>query len=127
MSTRPIVAVVISAVLALMAAGCGGDQDTLPKSFIQLLDDITATLKEIKDVPTARAAEPKLKELAQRKASLDEQAKATMMSAQELKESDSKYAKPMEEAGARMTTEIMRIAAASPEAAEIIAEAMGMR
>lgn len=108
-------------------AGCGGkDQDALPKALLALLDDTTATLKEITDVPSAKAAEPKLKALADRKAKLDEQAKATKMSQAELEASDQKYAQPMKEAAERMTSEILRIATTSPEAAQIVAAAMGM-
>ena len=125
---RALCAFVCSAVVLCAFAGCGGaDQDTMPKAFIQLLDDTTATLKEINDVPTARAAEPKLKELADRKAKLDEQAKATKMSKADMDESDKKYVQPMQEAGDRLTAEITRIATNSPEAAEIVATAMGMR
>jgi hypothetical protein len=127
MSLRAKSAVLASAVLLSGFAGCGGaDTDTLPKAMLQLLDDTTAVLKEIKDVETAKAAEPKLKDLAARKAKLDEQAKATKMSKSELDESDEKYAQPIQEAAGRMTAEVMRIANASPEAAQIVATAMGM-
>ena len=126
MRTRLITAAIVTGVTLL--AGCGNaDTDTMPKAFLTLLDDMTATLKEIKDVPTANAAEPKLKALADRKAKLDEQAKATKMSSDDLKKSDEKYAGPMKEAGEKMSAEIMRIATTSPEAAEIVAKTMGMR
>lgn len=128
MSSRPIAPVFVSALLSLLAAGCGGeDIDTMPKAFLQLLDDTTAALKDIKDPETARAAEPKLKELAARKSKLDEQAKATKMSKENMEKSDARYAEPMKYAAEKMRAEIMRIAAASPEAAEIVATAMGMR
>lgn len=127
MTSRAIVAVLFCS-LAFVAPGCSGaDIDTMPKAFLALLDDTTTVLKEIKDVPTAKAAEAKLKALADRKAKLDEQAKTTKMSAQELKASDEIYAEPIKYAAMKMGEEITRIASASPEAAEIIAAAMGMR
>jgi len=119
---------VLVCVLAVVVSGCSGaDTDTLPKAFLKLLEDTTVVLKEIKDVPTAKGAEAKLKDLADRKAKLDEQAKTTKMSNEDLKASDDKYAEPMKEAAQKMTQEIMRIASTSPEAAEIVAGAMGMR
>jgi hypothetical protein len=119
-------AAVISSVLLFGVAGCGKDVDTLPKALLQLLEDTTATLKGITDVPTARAAEPKLKELAARKAKLDEEAKALKMTKAELEASDKTYAEPMKVAAEKMSAEIMRIATTSPEAAQIVATAMGM-
>lgn len=122
------VTVVACGLLSLLVAGCGGeDIDTMPKAFVQLLEDTTVVLKEIKDVPTAKAAEPKLKDLAARKAKLDEQAKATKLSAEGMKKSDEKYVALIKEAGEKMGAEIARIGMASPEAAEIVAGAMGMR
>jgi len=127
MTSRAISAVLVCA-LAFVAAGCGGaDTDAMPKAFLALLDDTTKVLKEIKDVPTAKAAEAKLKVLAERKAKLDEQAKTTMMSNAELKASDAIYAEPMKYAGVKMVEEMTRIASVSPEAAEITAAALGMR
>lgn len=118
----------VALALSVLVVGCSGeDIDTMPKAFLQLLEDTTATLKEIKDVPTAHAAEPKLKALADRKAKLDEQAKATKMSKDAMTKSDEKYAGPMKEAAQKMQAEIMRIASTDPEAAEVVASAMGMR
>ena len=128
MLSRSILAALITGALSLLVAGCGGDDiDTMPKAFIQLFDDSTATLKTITDVPTARAAEPKLKELAARKAKLDDQAKTTTLSKDGMAKSDAKYVEPIQQAGEKMGAEIGRIATASPEAAEIVAAAMGMR
>jgi hypothetical protein len=127
MRIRPI-ATVACGLLSLLVAGCGGeDHDALPKAYLTLLEDTTAALKEIKDVPTAHAVEPKLKDFATRKAKLDEQAKATKLSADEMKKSDEKYVGLMREAAEKMSAEIIRIGTTSPEAAEIVAGAMGMR
>ena len=127
MTSRSI-AVVLVCALAFVAAGCSGaDTDAMPKAFLALLDDTTKVLKEITDVPTAKAAEAKLKALAERKTKLDEQAKTTMMSKAEMKASDEIYAEPMKYAAVKMVEEMTRIASASPEAAEITAAALGMR
>lgn len=124
MLSRSLVVVVAS---LFTLAGCGGDTDTLPKAFLSLLDETTAVLKEVKDVETAKAAEPKLKALGERKRKLDEEAKNTKLSQSDLKAADDKYAQPMQEAAERMAAEIMRIASESPEAAQIVAAAAGMQ
>jgi len=109
----------------MLTVGCGGgDSKDLGKSFLQLLDDTTAVLKEIKDEPTARAAEPKLKALSDRKKGLDIEAKATKLSKSEMDASDKKYAGPMEEAANRLRAEMTRIMETSPEAAAIVANVM---
>jgi len=97
-------AAVLVCVLPVFVSGCSvADANTLPKVFLALLQDTTAVLKEIKDVPTAKAADAKLKVLADLKPKLDEKA------------------------AQKMTEEIMRIALTSAETAEINARAMGMR
>jgi uncharacterized protein (DUF3084 family) len=110
--------------LALFVVGCGEEKAALPKAFLSLLNETADALATIKDVDSAKAASPKLKELADRKKKLDEQAQAMKVSKSEMQSLDAEYAPKMKEAGQRLTTEIMRIATTSPEAAEIVADIM---
>jgi len=120
-----IAAVLLVAVLPFALTGCGDSHEKAAGDMVSLMNRLADTLDTVKDKASAEAAKDKLKaigtEMKEMKARMDKLGKPSEAKEKELKE---KYEKELTAATTRIMGASMKIAAAGPEAAEILKDVM---
>ncbi len=96
---------------AVLVAGCASDDaDSMVKQTIAAMDETAQVMSTVKDEASAKAAAPKLKELAERRRKIEEKT-ATVKTPPpaEQAELQKKYAARLTEATTRLMQEAMRV------------------
>jgi hypothetical protein len=115
-------ALIWGAGLALLVVACSSSSnspDGIMKEMLGMMNDMTSTLSTIKDEASAKAAIPKLQELAQKGEDLKKRAEAlkTKVSKEEEEALKKKYEPQIKEATEKLMKETFRVATV-PGAAE---------
>jgi len=104
--------VLASALMLLVANGCGGDShESLGKEGLSTMKDMVDVLKGVKDEASAKSAKPQLQTLMDKLKSIDErQSKLPAVTDAEKKEMESKYGEDGKQVMQQFMSEMMRVA-----------------
>jgi hypothetical protein len=122
--SKRLLACLLMALFAL--PGCGKESaEQLSEEMMTMSEELVAVLKTVKDVDSAKAAEPRLAALAAKKKAFDTKAKDLKYSQAELDAAAKKYDERLKQFAQNVMAENMRIAQEAPDAMPIIAKALG--